>query len=167
MLRKLVNRWSTLQTAQTNASVQLESALNLDRHCLLFFLDLFITSAWNFILSVWGLYLSVMPVSRFWTKDWVRSYPFLTCKVSAYQLSQESWSLASFFGGNSRKGLSRSTLEYFLEHVLHSLMQGSAGWSWSSEVPVIWYFQRSNISAVSDDPRQLSSACDDCDSWRI
>lgn len=82
MLRKLVNRWSTLQTAQTNASVQLESALNLDRHCLLFFLDVFITSAWNFILSVWGLYLSVMPVSRFWTKDWVRSYPFLTCKVS-------------------------------------------------------------------------------------
>ena len=86
----------------------------------------------------------------------------------AYQLSQESWSLASFFGGNSRKGLSRSTLEYFLEHGLHSLMQGSAGWSWSSEVSVIWYFQRSNnISAVSDDPKQLSSACDDCDSWSI
>lgn len=37
MLRKLVNRWSTRQTAQTNASMQLESALNLDRHCLLFF----------------------------------------------------------------------------------------------------------------------------------
>lgn len=87
MLRKLVNRWSTLQTAQTNASVQLESALNLDRHCLLCVLDVFITSAWNFILLVWGFYLSVMPVSRFWTKDWVRSYPFLNIDLQDECLS--------------------------------------------------------------------------------